>query len=48
MVWFFTIDADPLAEAFGEYSLHGIGEVEGIASQVEEADHRLDSPKPLK
>jgi len=44
MVRLFTIDADPLAEALREHSMHGIGEVEGIASQVEEADHSLDRP----
>ena len=44
VVRFFTINADPLAEAFREHSLHGIGEIEGIASQVEEPDHRFDRP----
>src|SRR3954470_10885742 len=44
MVGVFALDANPLAKALCQHPLHGIGEVKGIAPQVEQAHHSFDRP----
>src|SRR5262245_5298030 len=42
MIGLFALGADPFAQSLGEHSQHRIGEVEGIAAQIQQTNHRLD------
>jgi len=42
MICLFALGADPFAQSLGEHSQHRIGEVEGIAAQIQQTGYRFN------